>query len=112
MKKLETLPRKAVGTNEGSPFMYFGWPSITRLPDGTLVLACNPVGENWGARNPLSLLVSEDNGVTWRHLLDLAHEPGTHEFSYPCIIRSGSALHVTYTVDRTNIAYIRLETEE
>ena len=76
------------------------------------MLACNPVSENWGARNPLSLLVSADNGITWTHLIDLAHEPGDHEFSYPCIIRQGKTLHVTYTVDRTNIAYIRLETEE
>ena len=81
------------------------------LDDGRLVLACNPVGENWGERNPLSLLISKDNGTTWQHVLDLAHEAGKHEFSYPCIVRCGSRLHVTYTSDRVNIAYLCIETE-
>ena len=82
---------------------------LDRLPDGRLVLACNPVGENWGARNPLSLLISEDNGTSWTKALDLVHEPGKHEFSYPCVICCGKELHITYTVDRVNIAYVRLE---
>lgn len=84
---------------------------LDRLPDGRLALACNPVGENWGARNPLSLLVSADNGVSWERALDIVHEPGKHEFSYPCVICRGNVLHVTYTVDRINIAYVQLRAE-
>lgn len=41
MKKLNSLPRKVMCTNDNSPFMYFGWPSITRLPDGKLAMAAS-----------------------------------------------------------------------
>ncbi len=35
----------------------------------------NPVGEEWGARCPLSVSVSDDDGLTWHRVLDL--EDGT-----------------------------------
>ena len=47
-----------------------------RLPDGRVVLACNPVGGNWAARTPLSLLVSHDEGRTFPDRLDVETEPG------------------------------------
>ena len=57
------------------------------LPDNRLVLACNPVGSDWGARTPLSLFVSESGGQTWKRELDLAAGPG--EYSYPAVISAG-----------------------
>ena len=65
---------------------------LDRLPNGWLVLACNPVADNWGARTPMSLLVSRDNGVSWDKLLDL--DSGKGEFAYPAVVASGPQLHV------------------
>jgi predicted neuraminidase len=80
---------------------------LDRLPNGRLVLACNPVASNWGARSPMRLLVSEDNGISWSTLLDL--DSGEGEFAYPAVVAQGNTLHVTYTWKRQNIAYWRIE---
>jgi len=76
---------------------------LVKLSDGTLVLAFNPVPDNWGARTPLSLAVSLDNGETWPHLLEIESEAG--EFSYPAIIKTGRGIAVTYTWNRERIAF-------
>lgn len=70
---------------------------------GTLVLAYNPVGANWGVRTPLSLAISEDNGTSWRPLMDLESEEG--EFSYPAIVFHKGIFHITYTWKRKAVAY-------
>lgn len=80
---------------------------LVQTASGTLVLACNPTGGNWGQRFPLTLLVSEDNGVSWTHALDV--ETGEGEFSYPAIIRDGERLHLTWTWNRTNIMHCELQ---
>lgn len=77
-----------------------------RLHDGTLVLACNPIGNNWGQRTPLSLLVSHDNGAHWETALVIEHEEG--EFSYPALIVNDNQLCLTYTWNRKNIVYCAL----
>ncbi len=70
-----------------------------RLEDGRIVLACNPVSEG---RTPLTLLVSEDNGVTWPRRLDLETGPG--EYSYPSIIQAkDDRVHVVATHQRRQI---------
>ena len=76
---------------------------LTRLPDGTLLLAYNPIEGNWGSRTPISLAASNDEGETWERLLDM--ETGEGEFSYPAIITQGGQIHVTYTTNRRNIAH-------
>lgn len=66
MKKIETLPRKAICTNDNSPFMYFGWPSVTRLPDGTLAMAAS--GLRFEHVCPFGkgvIAYSRDEGETW-----------------------------------------------
>ncbi|KLN36665.1 hypothetical protein FB00_02075 [Cellulosimicrobium funkei] len=45
--------------------------TVLRLPSGRVVLVHNPVGEDWGARCPLSLSVSDDDGVTWRPAVEV-----------------------------------------
>ncbi len=82
---------------------------VARLDDGRLVLACNPVEGNWGRRTPLVLFGSQDNGKTFAPLLDLETAEG--EFSYPAVIARGTTLHITYTTNRTNMAYCRCEVE-
>ncbi len=72
-----------------------------RLADGRIALICNPVHDG---RTPLSLLLSDDNGETWPHRLDLETEPG--EYSYPSIIQTSDALlHLIYTHRRTQIRH-------
>lgn len=77
-----------------------------RCEDGTLVLVCNPVEQNWGARSPLSVFVSVDNGDTFEKALDLETEQG--EFSYPAIITDGDRVYITYTYKRQTVAYAEL----
>lgn len=45
--------------------------AATTLPDGTIVCAHNPGDTDWGARCPLSLSASRDDGQTWRWIADL-----------------------------------------
>ncbi len=85
---------------------------LTRLDDGTLVLAYNPDTTNWGSRNPLSLAISFDNGTTWPKELNIAYsdQPPAEgqrrpEFSYPAVIHYGDTIAVTYTWNRKKIAY-------
>lgn len=74
---------------------------------GVLVLVCNPVEKNWGARSPLSVFVSTDNGNTFEKALDLETEPG--EFSYPAILAKNERVYITYTRKRQTIAYCELQ---
>lgn len=78
---------------------------LTKLPDGTLVLAYNPDSTNWGSRSPLSLALSFDNGVTWPKILDIDSGDPKDEFSYPGVISYGDTIAVSYTWNRKNIAY-------
>jgi predicted neuraminidase len=79
---------------------------LTKMSDGTLALACNPVSGNWAARTPLSVLLSPDNGESWSERFDLESEPG--EFSYPAIIEVEDGLMISYTWNRRRIATARL----
>lgn len=77
------------------------------LDDGRLVLACNPVGGNWGKRTPLSIFVSTDNGATFEKQLDL--ETGEGGFAYPAVIYHGDRIFITYTWNRKKIAFCEIE---
>jgi len=77
--------------------------AAARLADNWLALVWNPVGEEWGARTPLRLSLSPDNGFTWPRHLDLAQGPG--EFSYPAILATATGMAVTWTDRRTGIAF-------
>ena len=78
---------------------------LTRLNDGTLVLAYNPDATDWGSRSPLSLAVSFDNGKTWPKILDIDAGDKEDEFSYPGVIHYGDTIAVSYTWNRKKIAY-------
>ena len=65
MKKIETQNR-IICENPNSMFNYFGWPSVGRLPDGTLAMVCSgfrlahvcPFGKS-------VICYSRDEGKTW-----------------------------------------------
>lgn len=79
---------------------------VVRAEDGRLVLACNPVAGNWAARTPLSLLVSEDEGVSWPVRLDV--ETAAGEYSYPALIATAEGVALAYTWNRRRIAFLEL----
>lgn len=84
-----------------------------RLDDGRVVLACNPVHQG---RTPLALLVSKDEGITWRQALVLEDERGgepPREYSYPSIIQAPDGrIHVVYTWRRERIEHVALAPAE
>ncbi|MEA4823054.1 MAG: sialidase family protein [Clostridiaceae bacterium] len=83
---------------------------LVSLADGTLILACNPVGKNWGARTPLVLMRSADNGNTWERLYVLEDAPG--EYSYPAVVADDKRIAVSYTWNRQKIAYCEISINE
>lgn len=78
---------------------------LTRLSDGALVLAFNPVEDNWGARRPISVAVSSDNGLTWSRPTDIESGEEGDEFSYPSVTNYGDTVAGTYTWKRKRIAF-------
>ena len=82
---------------------------LARLPDGTLVLAYNPVSGNWTLRTPISVVLSSDNGKTFGDRIDLETREG--EFSYPAVIADGNTVHMTYTFKRKSIVYATFDVE-
>ena len=80
-----------------------------QMDSGHLILVCNPVDVNWGVRTPLSVLISDDNGITFTKLLDLVSKDHPGEFSYPAIIADGNHLYITYTYLRKKICFAELE---
>lgn len=84
-----------------------------KLADGKIVLACNPreniPGMNKGARTPLVLLYSSDNGATWGELYTLENTDGA--FAYPSIICNDKEIMVVYSENREKIIYWNLSYE-
>ncbi len=77
---------------------------LAKLVDGSLLLAYNPIGKNWGPRCPMTLARSVDNGATWKKVIDLETETG-REYSYPAVIAlSNGGAAISYTWGRTKIA--------
>ena len=82
---------------------------LVKTPDGSLWLLSNPVEENWGERSPLTLQKSVDNGAIWETVLVLEEEKKDSEFAYPAIEYSDGSLYVTYTWERLNVAFWKIE---
>lgn len=78
---------------------------VTKLPDGTLVLAYNPTVKDWGSRGKLALAISFDNGDTWPKKVDLEDGNIKDEYSYPAIVSYSDTVAVTYTWNRKKIAF-------
>lgn len=79
---------------------------IARMDNGRLFLVSNPVKENWGERTPLTVVSSDDNGLTWGLGAVLESMPG--EYSYPAIIANGNELLVSYTWNRKYICFVKI----
>jgi predicted neuraminidase len=82
---------------------------IARIYGETIALVYNPVGKNWGARFPMQLSVSYDNGHTWpvKKVIEAGQEKS--EFSYPSIIHEDGYLIFCYTWNRENIRFVKVK---
>ena len=88
-------------TDLASPFAAL---DAVKLDDGRFVVAWN---SNPGARNPLTLALSEDEGKTWSYRRDLVTGEGS--FHYPAIIQTRDGLlHVSFTNNRQWIDHVVL----
>lgn len=83
---------------------------VVKCSNGMLVLCSNPVRKNWGARSPITLHISPDNGNTWTEEYVLENAMG--EYSYPSVVEQDGVLLVSYTYDRKSIAYWEFKVEE
>lgn len=89
-----------------------GTDAVT-LADGRQLLVYNHNGhrvdEAKGDRWPLNIGLSTD-GLKWRNVLTLESEPNKSGYAYPAVIQSRDGLvHVTYTVNRTQIKHVVLD---
>jgi predicted neuraminidase len=76
---------------------------MIRLSDGGYLGVIN---DSYHGRGNLTLVLSRDNGKTWRRIKALEDKPGK-EYSYPSINRSASGLyHITYTYERKRIKHV------
>jgi len=84
------------------------------LKDGRHLLVYNPVADNWGARVPLTVSVS-DNGSDWTDVLELeplphGADPEKLEFSYPAVVQTDDGkVHIVYTWNRKTVKYVVLD---
>ena len=76
------------------------------IPDGRIVLICNPNSDNWGKRTPLSLYISNDNGLSFDFYSHLITMEG--RYAYPAALYDDGKLHITFTWNRKTIQYICL----
>uniref|UniRef100_A0A6C0EAI2 Sialidase domain-containing protein n=1 Tax=viral metagenome TaxID=1070528 RepID=A0A6C0EAI2_9ZZZZ len=89
---------------------------VIRASNGKLVLVGNRKFDkrNFG-RAPLSIYVSDDDGVNWKFIMDLDPKESEPyyvwrygEFSYPSILEIGDYFHISYTYNRKTIKYIKI----
>lgn len=93
-----------------SPYSATGLPSnnsgfdALRLNDGRVILIYNPVGETGGARTPLDITVSADNGHSWKTIAHLEDDRDVkNEYSYPSIVETKDGIAACYTWRRERI---------
>jgi len=80
---------------------------VMQLTENKILVCYNPVGKNWGIRTPLTLITSNNNGVTWKKEMDI--EVGEGEYSYPSISKYGDKIYISYTVNRIHIKVLSLK---
>ena len=84
--------------------------------ENSLYLVMNPVDVSWGARTPLIVMKSENNGYTFRtvcvlsdDIIDDEHKR-SGQFCYPAVVYKDKKLYIVYTYNRKSIAYTVLDT--
>lgn len=80
---------------------------LVKTDDGLIWLLCNPSPIDW-FRAPLTLYVSKDDGNTWKTVTNI-HIGIFEELSYPFVVAEGNTLYISYTNNRKNINYAKVE---
>jgi predicted neuraminidase len=75
---------------------------MVRLTDGTILGVVNHAFQD---RSNLTLVISQDGGLTWKTLKVLENTPGK-EYSYPFLTRSPQYYHLTYSYERKRIKHV------
>lgn len=66
MTKITVHEKKIICQNPQSPFCYFAWPTVKRLPDGTLITVCSGFRlKHVCAFGKVIATYSRDEGKTW-----------------------------------------------
>lgn len=82
---------------------------LVQIEDGRILLCLNPVADDWGARTPLWLYISNDGSNSFTPLLNLEMNDG--EYSYPSLAAEGNTVYLSYTWKRLKIAVWTIELE-
>lgn len=83
--------------NPDSQFSYFAWPSVTRLPDGTLAAVCS--GFRLSHVCPFGKAVifySRDEGVTWTRPAPVIDTPLDDRDAGLCVTRDGRVILTSF----------------
>jgi len=76
---------------------------MVKLDDGRYLAVIN---YSFHDRSDLTMLISEDKGITWEKMKVIENSPGK-DYSYPSIMRSNSGLyHISYTYEKRRIKHI------
>ncbi|WP_154856236.1 sialidase family protein [Cyclobacterium xiamenense] len=79
---------------------------VAHLGGEKIAVIYNPVSENWGARYPISVAVSLDNGHSWSQTFDIEKGVGEEdELSYPAMFYEDGHLVACYTWNRQRVAF-------
>lgn len=82
---------------------------LVKVPNGDIYLVSNPATGNWGERSPLTLQKSTDNGATWETVYTFEEFKLDSEFSYPAVEYFNGSLYITYTYERINVAFWKVD---
>ncbi len=75
---------------------------MIRLADGAILGAIN---DSFQDRNNLTLVLSRDEGKTWKNLRVLEDTPGK-TYAYPSLARAGQYFHLTYSYEKNRIKHV------
>lgn len=104
--KTWTRPSKATLPNNNSGI------ETSVLSSGNLAIVYNPTTKD---RNPLSVSLSDDQGITWKYTRNLEYTKSSNgvEFSYPTLFQDSSGrIHISYTFNRQTIKHRILPNEQ
>ena len=97
MNKIELVENKVICENPHSPFNYFAWPTVERLPSGELAMVCS--GFRTAHVDPFGKLVicySRNEGKTWTRPAVLIDTPLDDRDGGICTFSGGRVMVTTF----------------
>ncbi|XP_061179561.1 uncharacterized protein LOC133188197 [Saccostrea echinata] len=84
----------------------------TVLSSGNFAIVYNPTNKD---RNPLSISLSTDQGLTWKYTRNLEYKTDENgvEFSYPTLFQDSTGrIHISYTYNRETVKHRVIPNEQ